>query len=70
MMKEMGYDLRGSEGLNFGKGQRIPLQPFIPKEKPTNYYDQTRKGYPFYLIWNLKNLYHHTSQTHRIENLT
>ena len=44
MMKEMGYDLRRSEGLNFGKGQRIPLQPFVPKRKLVDYYDQTRKG--------------------------
>ena len=43
-MKEMGYDLRHSEGLNFGKGWRIPLQPFVSKEKPANYYDQTRRG--------------------------
>jgi len=44
MMKEMGYDLRRGEGLNFRKGQHIPLQPFIPKGKPANYYDQTRRG--------------------------
>ena len=44
MMKEMGYDLRRGEGLNSGTGRRIPLQPFVPKEKHANYYDQTRKG--------------------------
>jgi len=43
IMKEMGYDLR-REGLNFGKGKHIPLQPFEPKENPTNYYNQTRRG--------------------------
>ena len=43
MMKEIGYDLRRDKGLNFGKGRRIPLQPFVPKEKPTNYYNQTRR---------------------------
>jgi len=43
-MKEMGYDLRRSEGLNFEKGWHIPLQSFVPKVKPTNYYDQTRRG--------------------------
>jgi len=43
-MKEMGYDLRRSEGLNFEKGRHIPSQPFMPKRKPTNYYDQTRRG--------------------------
>jgi len=44
MMKEMEYDFRHSEGLNFGKGRRIPLQPSVPKGKPANYYDQTRRG--------------------------
>ena len=44
MMKEMGYDLRRGEGLNIKKGQRIPLLPFVPKGKPANYYDQTRRG--------------------------
>ena len=43
MMKEMGYDLRRGEGLNFGKGGRIPLQPFVMKGKPANYYDQTHR---------------------------
>jgi len=44
MMKEMGYDLRHCEGLNFGRGRRIPLQPFVLKEKLANYYDRTRRG--------------------------
>jgi len=44
VLKEMGYDLRRGERLNFGKGWRIPLQPFVPKEKPVNYYDQTCRG--------------------------
>ena len=44
MMKEMGYDLHRGEGLNFGKGQCIPLQPFVPKGKPVNYYDQSCRG--------------------------
>ena len=44
MMKEMGYDLHRGEGLNFGKGWHIPLQPFVPKGKPANYYDQTHRG--------------------------
>jgi len=43
-MKEMGYDVRRGKGLNFGKGQCIPLHPFVPKGKPANYYDQTRRG--------------------------
>jgi len=43
-MKEIEYDLYRGEGLNFGKGRPIPLQPFIPKGNPTNYYDQTRRG--------------------------
>ena len=41
---KMGYDLCRGESLNFGKGRRISLQPFIPKEKPPNYYNQTRRG--------------------------
>ena len=44
MMKEMRYDLRCGEGLNFEKGWLIPLQPFVPKGKPANYYDQTHRG--------------------------
>ena len=43
-MKEMGYNLRRGEGLNFRKGRWIPLQPFILKKKSVNYYDQTRRG--------------------------
>ena len=30
--------------MNFGKGQHILLQPFVPKGKPSNSYDRTRKG--------------------------
>ena len=44
MMKEMESDLRHGESLNFGKRRRFPLQSFIPKGKPANYYDQTRMG--------------------------
>jgi len=67
MMKEMGYDLRRGEGLNFRKGRRIPLNLSYPK-KPANYYDHTRSGWgtlshPFNLIQNLKSLYHHILQT-------
>ena len=40
----MRYDLSRGEGLNFGKGRCIPLQPFVSKGKPANYYDQTRRG--------------------------
>jgi len=47
MMKEMGYDLHRSEGLNFGKGRCIPLQPFVLKGKLANYYDQTRRGWGY-----------------------
>jgi len=43
MMKRIGYSLNRGNGLNFEKGRRIPLQPFIPEEKPANYYDNTRK---------------------------
>jgi len=40
----MRYNLRRGEGLNFGKGRRIPLQLFVPEGKPANYYDQTCQG--------------------------
>jgi len=39
MMKEIGYDLRRGECVNFEKGRCIPLQPFVPKRKSANYYD-------------------------------
>ena len=47
IMERMGYNLRQGDDLNFGKGHRIPLQPFVPKGKPQNYYDRTcrRLGY-------------------------
>jgi len=44
MMKRMGYSLNRGDGLNFGKGRHIPLQPFVPEEKPPNYYDYTCRG--------------------------
>jgi len=44
MMRRMGYNLNRGDGLNFGKGRRIPLQPFVPEGKPHNYYDCTRRG--------------------------
>ena len=44
MMNKMGYDLRCGEGLNFRKGRHIPIQLFVPKGKPANCYDQTRRG--------------------------
>jgi len=33
MMKIIGYNLNRDDGLNFGKGRRIPLQPFVPEGK-------------------------------------
>jgi len=44
MMKRMGYNLNRRNGLNFGKGRRIPLQSFVPKGKPPNYSDRTHRG--------------------------
>ena len=41
MMRRIEYNLRCGDCLNFRKGQRIPLQPFLSKEKPAKYYDQT-----------------------------
>ena len=65
----MGNNLHHGEGLNFGKERRIPLQPFVLKGNPANYYYQARKGWgillhSFNLIQSLKSLYHHILQTH------
>jgi len=43
-MKKMGYNLKHGEGLNFEKGRRSLLRNFVPKGKPVNYYDSTRRG--------------------------
>jgi len=43
-MRKMGYSLQHGNGLNFEKGQRGFLRNFVPKEKPTNYYNKTRRG--------------------------
>jgi hypothetical protein len=43
-MEKMGYDLHQGQGLNFGKGRCIPLQPFVPKGKSIHYYDRSRRG--------------------------
>jgi len=40
----MGYNLQHGKGLNFGKGRRDFLRNFMPKGKPTNYYDKTHRG--------------------------
>ena len=44
MIKRMGNNLNLGDGLNFGKGLRIPLQPFVLEGKPLNYYNRTRRG--------------------------
>ena len=44
MMKRMGYSLKCGDGLNFSKGRRVPLQPFVPEGKPPNYYDRGCRG--------------------------
>jgi len=43
-MKKMGYNLKQGAGLNFGKGRRNLMRNFVPKGKPANYYDSTRRG--------------------------
>jgi len=44
MMRKMGYNLKHGKGLNFRKGRRDFLRNFVPRGKPTNYYDNTRRG--------------------------
>ena len=44
MMNRIGYNLNRGDGLDFGKRRRIPLQPFVPEGKPSNYYDRTYRG--------------------------
>jgi len=44
MMRRMGYNLQQENGLNFDRGRHGLLRTFVPKGKPTNYYDKTRKG--------------------------
>ena len=44
MMKNIGYGLTGGSGLNFGKGRRILLRSFVPKEKAPDYYQRTYRG--------------------------
>jgi len=43
MMRKIGYNLQHGKGLNFKKGRRGFLRNFVPTEKPTNYYDNTRR---------------------------
>ena len=43
-MEKMGYDLKQAGGLNFGKGRRGLMRNAVPKGKPANYYDSTRRG--------------------------
>ena len=52
MMRKMGYNLQYGKGLNFGKGRRGFLHNFVPKGKPANYYDNTRRG------WDMLHLHH------------
>jgi len=44
MMRKMGYSLQRENGLNFEKGRCDFLRNFVPKGKPANYYDKTRRG--------------------------
>jgi len=38
MMKNIGYDLTSGPDLNFGKGRRTLLRPFVPRGKTPDYY--------------------------------
>ena len=44
MIKKMGYNLKHGKGLNFKKGRCDFLRNFVPRGKPANYYDNTRRG--------------------------
>ena len=44
MMRKMGYNLQHRKSLNFRKGRRGFLRNFVPRGKPANYYDITRRG--------------------------
>jgi len=44
MMRRLRYNLQRGNSLHFGRGRRGLLRTFVPKEKPTNYYDKTRRG--------------------------
>jgi len=44
MMKKMEYSLNCIDDLNFDKGRRIPLLPFVTEGKSSNYYDRTHRG--------------------------
>ena len=43
MMENMGYDLTSGPGLNFDRGRRTLLGPFVPKGKALDYYHRTRR---------------------------
>ena len=69
MLRRMGYDLCRGEGLNFGKGHHIPLQPFVPKESLLTTMIRYARGWdislhPLSPNQNLKNLYHPIPQTY------
>ena len=53
MMENIGYDLTSGPSLNFGKGRRTLLRPFVPKGKAPDYYHQTHKGVGLYVNSNL-----------------
>jgi len=44
MMRKIGYNLQRGKGLNFEKERRGLLRTSVPKGKPANYYDKTRRG--------------------------
>ena len=43
----MRYSLQHGNDLNFKKGRRGFLCNFVPKGKPANYYDKTRRGWGY-----------------------
>nr|ABD63088.1 hypothetical protein 17.t00015 [Asparagus officinalis] len=55
LMKKIGYDFTRKEGLNFGKGRKIPIKHvYVPEGKPEDYYHKTHRGLGYEsppLIW-------------------
>jgi len=73
MMRSMGYNLQRGNSLNFRRGRCGLLWTFVPKGKPADYYDKTRKSWDIlHHLFNLSlkevNLSHHIPPVHMSGN--